>query len=166
MKILYLDYSKCIGCGTCEAVCRFVHHSPRIIMTRTGYGQHVPLYCQHCENPKCMRVCREKAIYKDKSGMVGLMEERCRSCKTKNCLMACPYVAMMCTGRANPVTKCDLCSARGDLGPACVAMCPCDALIFINRDKLKTIESPAAREAFQRVRQYIICPDCVHPSVS
>lgn len=163
MKTLYLDYSKCIGCGTCEAVCRFVYQVPRIIMTRTSYGLHVPLYCQHCENPKCVKVCKEKAIFKDDLGIVRLNEEVCRGCKTKNCILACPYVAIICTGRDNPVAKCDMCVSRAGLGPACAAMCPCDALIIGDSRELQKNQSPAAREAHERVRKYIICPECPSP---
>ncbi len=163
MKTLYLDYSKCIGCGTCEAVCKFLYKIPKIVMTRTSYGLTVPLYCQHCEDPKCMKVCRQKAIFKDKQGIVRLREELCSGCKTKNCLVACPYVAIMCTGRESPVSKCDMCVTRGALGPACVEMCPCDALMVEDRKDLDKRETPAAREAYERVRKYIICPDCPAP---
>ncbi|MCA1742676.1 MAG: 4Fe-4S binding protein [Desulfovibrionales bacterium] len=165
MKTLYLDYSKCIGCGTCEAVCKFIYHIPRIIMTRTSYGLNVPLYCQHCDNPKCMRVCTRKAIFKDDQGVVRLKGEICRTCDSKNCLMACPYVAMMCTGEDNPVTKCDMCVTRAGLGPACVAMCPCDALLFVDRADLASLETEASQKAYERVRKYIICPDCSAPAL-
>ena len=163
MKTLYLDYSKCIGCGTCEAVCKFLHKTPRIIMTRTTYGLNVPLYCQHCQDPKCMKACREKAIFKDEQGIVRLDEARCRGCKTKNCILACPYVAMMCTGGKTPVTKCDMCVSRTGLGPACVAMCPCDALITGDNSDVSRLQTPAAKKAYERVRKYIICPDCPAP---
>jgi Fe-S-cluster-containing dehydrogenase component len=163
MKTLYLDYSKCIGCGTCEAVCQFIYQVPRIIMTRTSYGLNVPLYCQHCENPKCMKVCRQKAIYKDEQGIVRLNEELCQGCETKNCILACPYVAIICTGRDTPVAKCDLCVTRSALGPACVAMCPCDALMFVDSQELQKFQTAAATEANERVRKYILCPECPAP---
>ncbi|WP_045214370.1 4Fe-4S dicluster domain-containing protein [Desulfonatronovibrio magnus] len=163
MKTLYIDYSKCIGCGTCEAVCKFIYRVPRIIMSRTTYGLHVPLYCQHCDNPKCMKACTNKALFQDPQGVVRLKEEICQQCVTKNCLMACPYVAMMCTGHENPVTKCDLCVTRADLGPACVLMCPCDALILADRESLPDLETDASKQAWQRVKKYIICPDCQNP---
>ncbi len=163
MKTLYIDYSKCIGCGTCETVCKFIYRFPRIIMTRTSYGLSVPLYCQHCENPACMKVCREKAIFKDEHGIVRLNEGLCRGCQTKNCILACPYVAIMCTGRDNPVAKCDMCVSRADLGPACVAMCPCDAIMIRDRKDLQKLQTPSAKKAYERVRKYIICPDCPAP---
>ncbi len=133
-------------------------------MTRTSYGLHVPLYCQHCDDPKCMKACREKAIFRDEQGIVRLREDLCAGCKTKNCLLACPYVAMMCTGGDTPVTKCDLCVTRGDLGQACAAMCPCDALMVARGSELQSLQTPAAQKAYERVRKYIICPDCAAPS--
>jgi Fe-S-cluster-containing dehydrogenase component len=163
MKTLYVDYSKCIGCGTCETVCKFIYQIPKIIMTRTSYGLNVPLYCQHCQDPRCMKVCRQKAIFKDEEGVVRLIEERCQGCETKSCILACPYVAMLCTGRDNPVAKCDLCVTRAGLGPACVEMCPCDALMTGEREELQRMHTPAAEEARERVRKFIICPDCPAP---
>ncbi|MFO7728376.1 MAG: 4Fe-4S dicluster domain-containing protein [Desulfonatronovibrio sp.] len=163
MKTLFIDYSKCIGCGTCETVCKFIYQFPRIIMSRTSYGLHVPLYCQHCDEPKCMRVCRKNAVYKDDSGIVRLDESLCRTCDSRDCLLACPYVAMICTGQDNPVTKCDLCVSRGNLGPACVAMCPCDAIMFVERQEINTLANTQARQAYQRVRKHIICPECPAP---
>ncbi len=164
MKTLYLDYSKCIGCGTCESVCKFIYRHPRIIMTRTADGWWVPLYCQHCENPKCMKVCSRGALSRDEeSGAVLLQPGKCRECDTKNCLLACPYVAMICTGTKEPVTKCDLCINRNNLGPACAPMCPCDALMVVERDELEDIQSPESKEAFDRVRRHIICPECPSP---
>ncbi len=161
MKTLYLDYSKCIGCGTCEAVCKFVYTNPRIIMTRTTDGWWVPLYCQHCQDPKCMKACPRKALYRDQdSGAVLLKSGVCRECDSKNCLMACPYVAMICTGEQDPVTKCDLCITRGDLGPACALMCPCNALMLVDRENLEHIQTPEAKQAWERVRNHIICPEC------
>ena len=164
MEKLYLDYSKCIGCGTCEAVCKFIYKIPKIIMTRTSYGLSVPFYCQHCDSPKCMKVCRQKAISKNEQGVVLLDQSLCKGCDTKNCIMACPYVAIICTGRDNPVAKCDLCISRGELGPACVAMCPCDALMLVRDQDLPSLETPDARKAYERVRKYVICPDCPVPA--
>jgi Fe-S-cluster-containing dehydrogenase component len=163
MKTLYVDYSKCIGCGTCEAVCKFIYQIPKIIMTRTSYGLNVPLYCQHCEDPKCVKVCKQKAIFKDEDGAVRLIEERCRGCKTKSCILACPYVAILCTGRESPVAKCDMCVTRAGLGPACVKMCPCDALMVGERKELDKKQTVEAKEAYERVRKFIICPDCPAP---
>ena len=67
-KTLYIDYSLCIGCETCEYVCRFTNDTSRIHMTRTIDGVMVPLYCQHCENPKCANACPRGALKRDKDG--------------------------------------------------------------------------------------------------
>ncbi len=162
MQTLYLDYSKCIGCGTCESVCRFVHQYPRILMTRTTDGWWVPLYCQHCEKPKCMKACNKNALYRDAdTGAVLLNQDLCSECATKNCLLACPYVAMVCTGtRQTPITKCNLCLDRGSLGPACASMCPCDALMLLDRKDLEKVKTPESRQAWELVRRHIICPEC------
>jgi Fe-S-cluster-containing dehydrogenase component len=157
VKTLYIDYSKCIGCETCEYVCRFVHTTPRIVMTRTTDGIMMPLYCRHCEDPNCLRVCRQGALSRDADGAVALTPLKCRGCEGRNCMLACPFAAMFETDKGVMVTKCDLCAARRGLGmgPACADMCPCGAIAFARREEIAGLETPEAREAEARVLAHI-----------
>jgi Fe-S-cluster-containing dehydrogenase component len=156
-KTLFIDYSKCIGCETCEAVCRFVNETPRIHMTRTCEGVSAPLYCRHCEDPACVKVCSRGALAKDRDGAVVLQPMLCRGCETRNCVLACPYGAMFITNTGVGLRKCDLCAGRRALGlpPACVEMCPCAAIVYVDRATIESLETEAAREALARITAHI-----------
>lgn len=156
-KTLYIDYAKCIGCETCEAVCRFIYERPRIHMTCTAEGIAAPLYCRHCENPKCANACPRGALTKDAEGAVILQQLLCRGCETRNCVIACPYSAMLLTETGVTVTKCDLCITRRavGLGPACVETCPAEAILYVQRGRLAELVTPEAAEAEKRVLAHV-----------
>lgn len=160
MKTLYIDYSKCIGCETCEFVCRFVHTTPRIMMTRTKDGIMMPLYCRHCQDPNCARVCKRGAIERDSDGAMVLKPLLCRGCDGRNCMLACPFGAMFETDKGVMLTKCDLCAERRGkgMGPACADMCPCGAVHFVETTELEALETPEAKEAEVRVLEHIRPP--------
>jgi Fe-S-cluster-containing dehydrogenase component len=159
-KTLYIDYSLCIGCETCEYVCRFTNDTSRIHMTRTVDGVMVPLYCLHCENPKCANACPRGALKKDKDGAVILQPMLCRGCQTKNCILACPHSAMFETDRGVMVAKCDMCAQRRQvgMGPACVEMCPCSAIRYVDRDEIPGLETEKSKEALQKVLEHLKMP--------
>lgn len=160
MKTLYIDYSKCIGCETCEFVCRFVHTTPRIMMTRTTEGIMMPLYCRHCEDPNCARVCKRGAITRDGDGAMVLKPLLCRGCEGRSCMLACPYAAIFETDKGVMLTKCDLCAERRSRGmaPACAEMCPCGAIACIDASPDVSLATPEAREAEERVLRHIRPP--------
>ena len=156
-RTLYIDYSKCIGCETCEMVCKFLYNQPRIVLVRTVGGEMVPLYCRHCESPHCVKVCKQGALSVDASGAVILDRMLCRGCQTRNCILGCPYGGMLATGEGVGVAKCDLCAGRrsqGDL-PACVDMCPCGAVQFIERGAIADSVTEESRIAEERVLAHI-----------
>ncbi|MDR0339591.1 MAG: 4Fe-4S binding protein [Desulfovibrio sp.] len=156
-RTLYIDYSKCIGCETCEAVCKFLYSQPRIVLVRTVAGEMTPLYCRHCVSPSCARVCKNNALTQDEHGAVLLDSMKCRGCETRNCILGCPYGGMLATHAGIGINKCDLCKGRrkhGDL-PACVEMCPCGAIHYIEREKIAALESEASRAAEERVLAHV-----------
>ena len=118
-------------------------------LTRT----YIPIACQHCENPACMKVCPTGATYKDDSGRVEIDYDKCIGCRM--CMAACPYNARVFnwsepnhdpdfqTGHKDvPVRprgvaeKCTLCKERCDGGdePMCVVCCPTSARIYGDLD--------------------------------
>ena len=106
-KTLYIDYDKCIGCETCEAVCKFLYGQPRIVLVRTVAGEMVPLYCRHCDAPHCVKVCKNKALSVAEDGAVTLDIMKCRGCETRNCILGCPYGGMLASGEiCRPAWRC------------------------------------------------------------
>ena len=155
-----INLDRCIGCHTCANACKMQNNVPdgmlwnRVItegcdaidgavgeypnLTRT----YVPLACQHCENPACLKVCPTGATYKDEQGRVEIDYDRCIGCRM--CMAACPFNARVFNwGDARvPVRtrgvmeKCTLCKERTDAGeePMCVVCCPTHARVFGDLD--------------------------------
>jgi formate dehydrogenase iron-sulfur subunit len=105
--------------------------------------------CMHCERPACVSACLVGAMRKDPKGPVTYDASKCIGCRY--CLVACPVqnVAYEYENALTPrVRKCTLCRERTSAGgiPACVEMCPVEALLYGRRsDLLQT-----AHERIQR----------------
>lgn len=158
-----IDTKRCIGCHTCAVACRYENNLlkevwwNRIITedgeymdvpvgefpnTRLSY---LPVACQHCENPACVKVCPVGATYKDpETGIVRQDYEKCIGCRM--CMAACPYTGVRSFNWEEPayytgvafgaadipvhekhvVEKCTMCWHRQAKGeqPACIDVCP------------------------------------------
>ena len=176
-----LDLSRCIGCRRCVYACvqennqsrrpqiqwirvlRFKkgtmnfeeseHYYEAGMVPEVGY-YHMPIQCQNCENPPCVKVCPTKATWKEPDGIVVIDYNWCIGCRY--CMAACPYWARrfnfaepeIPTEELNPnlhflgnrprmrgvVEKCTFCVQRTRRGryPACVETCPVGARKFGN----------------------------------
>jgi Fe-S-cluster-containing dehydrogenase component len=111
-------------------------------------ASHLPVLCNHCAQPSCVRVCPTQATWKrKKDGIVMMDYHRCIGCRY--CMAACPYGARSFNfedprpyiQKLNPayptrtvgvVEKCNFCQDRLADGspPACVEACPQKAMTF------------------------------------
>jgi carbon-monoxide dehydrogenase iron sulfur subunit len=137
-KKLTIDPLKCTGCGECETACALAHSKTddpeksriRIVRGGDGDGFCLPTTCQHCEDPPCMAVCPEEAIYRDQElDRVMIDSKRCIGCKM--CVSACPTGAMGFDPDRGRAFKCDLC----DGAPECVRVCEEKALDYLESFK-------------------------------
>ena len=161
-----VNLRRCIGCNTCALACKMQNNVPdgmlwnRVLtegceqfdgaegtyphLTRT----YLPLACQHCENPACVKVCPVGATYKDpETGVVRQDYDKCIGCRM--CMSACPYNGVRSFNWEEPaygvdyalgdadapkhqkhtVEKCTFCYQRISKGeePACMDLCPARA---------------------------------------
>jgi carbon-monoxide dehydrogenase iron sulfur subunit len=134
-KVLVVDSGKCTGCRTCELVCSFrfkraYSYSEGAIRIKKSEAicLNVPVLCEHCANPECVRVCPSEALWKEpETGMVLKLPERCIGCM--KCVKACPNGAIFELPGRKDVVLCDLC--QGD--PLCATWCNTGALEWINK---------------------------------
>jgi len=177
-----LDLSRCVGCRRCVYAC--VHennqsrepqiHWIRVLRMEKETGIHLtesnayyepetvpepdafylPVACQQCRNPACVKVCPVKATWQEPDGIVVIDYDWCIGCRC--CMSACPYGARhfnwsdpgLTAEELNPKThyfgnrprpkgiveKCTFCIHRTREGryPACVEICPVGARKFGN----------------------------------
>jgi molybdopterin-containing oxidoreductase family iron-sulfur binding subunit len=116
----------------------------------------LPVLCNHCDNPPCVRACPTKATFKRPDGIVAMDFHRCIGCRF--CMAACPYGSRSFnlkdprlgfkdpqakggwkapnpefpTRQKGVVEKCNFCAERLALGlkPACVEACASGAIAF------------------------------------
>lgn len=110
-------------------------------------GQDHPLYrkiqCNHCNEPACLTSCFVGAYKKTREGAVTYNPDVCVGCR--NCMVACPFYvpAYSYSSATNPlIKKCVFCyETRLKKGkpPACVDVCPQEALTFGRRKDLLQI---------------------------
>jgi molybdopterin-containing oxidoreductase family iron-sulfur binding subunit len=179
-----LDLSRCVGCRRCVYACvkennlsrnpeihwikvlEFEKHNqkwqglehsnryynPKMVPEKGRF--YVPVQCQQCKNPPCVKVCPVQATWKEPDGIVVVDYNWCIGCRF--CMAACPYGARSFNwGRPtvpkdefNPdlhylgnrpqykgvVGKCTFCIQRSREGryTACVEACPVGSRKFGN----------------------------------
>jgi Fe-S-cluster-containing dehydrogenase component len=178
-----LDLSRCIGCRRCVYACvkennqsreRPQIHWIRVLEMDKEHGVdlthsnayyepetvpqpgkfYMPVQCQQCRNPPCVKACPTQATWKQEDGIVVIDYDWCIGCRC--CMSACPYGARTFNWAApnlpaeelNPnqhflgnrprpkgvVEKCTFCVQRTRKGlyPACAEICPVGARKFGN----------------------------------
>lgn len=156
-----IDISRCTGCQACAVACKVENNLPddiwwNRILTVGGdtmdtpegrfpnLSMHfMPVNCQHCEDPSCVKACPVGATFKNDQGIVVQDYDTCIGCRY--CMVACPYSGVRQfnwkepeyaisvpmgdkhqSHQANVVEKCTFCSHRltNDELPACIEGCP------------------------------------------
>ena len=104
----------------------------------------LPVQCQHCKDPECVKVCPTQASYVAEDGTVQIDKSKCIGCQF--CAMSCPYNVRYLNEDERVVEKCTLCEqkiAQGEL-PQCVMQCSARARFFGDLDAgLESLEGPA-----------------------
>ncbi len=135
----------CIDCERCKEACVQTNAVPEYGSRTTilekqrdiGSGKKertfMPILCNHCNRPPCVRVCPTTATFKDeKTGIVLMNYDRCIGCKT--CMTACPYDARYFKEEVRAVDKCNFCwdtrLTKGMTEPACSEVCPTYTRVF------------------------------------
>ncbi len=102
----------------------------------------VKVQCMHCDHPACVSACIVGAFSKQENGSVIWDTDKCIGCRY--CMAACPFQvpAFEYDKAINPlIMKCDFCFNRTKEGklPACVNICPVEALTYGPRTELVKI---------------------------
>ncbi len=128
MKKLTLRYFKddCMGCHGCEVACKQEHGlgvGPRLVRVKEDSPDFKPVYCHHCANAPCKKVCPTEAIDRNDWGIVLIDTDLCIGCR--DCMEACPFGAMQFDDDNDVAIKCDLCIERlqRNQPPACSTIC-------------------------------------------
>jgi len=146
------DLNRCVGCLACMVACKVVNEVPigsywnKILRVgpnaKTDGAEFpdvelyfLPIQCQHCEDPECVKVCPTGASQKLADGTVQIDKSKCIGCQF--CAMACPYGVRYLNEEERVVEKCTLCEQKivqGEL-PQCVSQCGGRARYFGDLDQ-------------------------------
>ena len=150
---IVIDIDKCTGCYACSLACKdenceqefpgYTAGQPMtgqfwLTITEVERGtfpkvkvNHVPRFCNHCDNPGCMGAATDGAVYKREDGVVIIDPVKAKG--QKQIINACPHRMVYWNDEKQLPQKCDMCAHFMDQGykkPRCVEMCPTGALIF------------------------------------
>jgi Fe-S-cluster-containing dehydrogenase component len=156
-----VDTRRCVGCNACVLACKQENALPEGIFRCWIQTETVGRFpnleqtiesrrCNHCQAPACVSVCPTGASFVARGGLVLIDPDLCTGCKA--CMAACPYEARSIhpDGHAD---KCSFCAHRIARGrpPACVSVCPTQALTFGDLNDPESAVSLELRERAHRL---------------
>lgn len=173
---MVIDLDMCIGCESCTVACKQENNvrlgsSWSRVLKMGSYGTYpdlefyfLPVLCQHCEDPQCVKVCPTGASNQRADGIVLIDKDKCIGCQY--CSMACPYGVRSYNIEEGVVEKCTLCAHLVDIGeePACVKTCIGKCRIFGDIDDPKSEISSKIRGAGENL--HALADVGNHPSIS
>ena len=139
---MLINLDKCVGCFACQVTCKAEYNIPfgifrcRVKTHRSGSYPNIskfflPRLCNHCDNAPCIETCEEKALFRNRDGIVLLNNDKCIGCRM--CYEKCPFDAIEVNPVSGQAEKCDFCYDRrinrGVL-PVCVQSCMGKAILF------------------------------------
>ncbi len=158
---MLIDINKCNGCYNCFLTCReefagneypgYSAAQPmsgqnwmRVIEKERGKYPKVkvtytPVTCMHCENATCIKMAKDKAVYRRPDGIVVIDPVKAKG--QKDIVQTCPYRVIEWNEEEQVPQKCTLCAHLLDAGekePRCVESCPSGALVFGDLDDRKS----------------------------
>jgi Fe-S-cluster-containing dehydrogenase component len=159
-----IDHDRCIGCHACTVACKAENDVPvGSFRTWVKYVEKgtfpsvkrhfAVLRCNHCTNAPCVKICPVNALEKRADGIVDVDRDACIGCRA--CMQACPYDALYLNEDLGAVEKCHYCAHRVEKGlePACVIVCPEQAIISGDLDDPKSKIATTIRENKVQVRR-------------
>ena len=168
------DLNRCTGCLACTVACKAINGvdvgnfwiktlriGPHPTEGGSGHFPDVEMYflpvqCQHCENPECVRVCPTEASHIAEDGTIQVDKEKCIGCQF--CAMACPYGVRYLNEEERVVEKCTLCEqriAQGEL-PQCVAQCGGIARFFGDVEQgIANFDGPQLGESRTKLKDFV-----------
>jgi len=164
---IVIDLDRCTGCHACTVACaqenrlqpgtfwmqvREVGPDGRYPRVQMYF---LPLACQHCGDPACVKVCSTGASHKRMDGIVLIDRDKCIGCR--QCQQACPYGVQHCDAEAKKMEKCTLCAHLLDCGdaPACVKTCTTGARVFGDMSDRNTAVSKLLQAAGTSAHQLL-----------
>lgn len=114
--------------------------------------------CMHCDEPACASACLVGALSKSPEGPVIYNKEICLGCRY--CMIACPF-SIPAYEYFNPtspqVRKCTMCyeRIRRKEVPACVKICPREAITFGKRSELIKLAREKIRNHPEKYQDHI-----------
>ena len=170
------DVEKCDGCYVCFLSCKDEYigndYPPysaaqsegqswmRVREVEYGSGNkvkvdYIPIMCQHCGDPACIKPGPEGAVYKRPDGVV--MIDPVKSKGAAELVDSCPYRCISWNPELNVPQKCTMCMhliEAGEKQPRCVEGCPTEALVFGDLDDPGSRISKLFEEKRERLEEF------------